>query len=121
MRNPDVQSERNPDVQSDRLSLLMTYTTFHLGVYIALSGGATALVKSTEVALWLFPSVVAFIIAGMAGGTIGVNISRFDTYQEFKHAKIGFSKQRLKFWENLEHISFWIGLFWGLIVIYWKI
>ena len=102
-----------------RLENLMTYTVFHLGVYLSLF---TALIGAGILASldhWLLRlSVACFVIAGVAGAVIGSNIPEFTTAEAFFSAKFG--PWGLKFmtynvWATIEHGAFWIGF--GLLAI----
>jgi hypothetical protein len=79
-----MNSKRSVDIEDHRLELLMSYTVFHIGLYMSL----IAAVIATEKGLNLFPhvaivvAVVCFLVAGACGGIIAVNVAKFDTPQQ---------------------------------------
>jgi len=100
-------------MDDSRLANLMTYTVFHLGVYLSLF---TALIGAGILASldhWLLRLAVAcFAGAGVAGAVIGSNIPKFVTAENFFKAKIGPWGLRMMTydaWATIEHGIFWIG------------
>lgn len=107
------------------LELLFDYTKFHIGLYVTLTAAyvavATAKVNDKPIFSlreeFLWPAVLAFMIAGMAGGVIASSITQSTARSsaEFLSRPIGpWEISRIHFrartWTWIEHTSFWIGL-----------
>ena len=100
-----------------RLSNLLTYTTFHIGVYITLITaliGSSVFTKNSGINICLLQYASACILfAGMFGGIIGSNIPNYKTYNDMQNAKLkiyGFIPMpSLKWCIHLEHFFFWLG------------
>lgn len=100
-----------------RLSHLLTYTTFHIGVYISL---LTALIGvgifETDINMALLRySAVCILLAGFFGGTIGSNIPDAVDYGALQDKKLrvlfGYIEvATLQRCINLEHFFFWAGI-----------
>jgi hypothetical protein len=77
-------SEVPPGPEDSRLDRIVTYTTFHLGVYVTLA--AAALAVSPEVLRvdeWrLNVSLLLFALAGAAGGTIASSAAEATTWSD---------------------------------------
>lgn len=100
--------------QTDQLANLLSYTVFHIGVYVSLMTaliGAGIFAKLDHCLLRL--SVAFFVVAGVCGAAIGSNIPDFATWDEFSKAKLGFWSCKLwsyKTWTTIEHLAFWAGI-----------
>jgi hypothetical protein len=108
------------------LELLYDYTKFHLGVYLTVTALYIAVVKakisSVEGILpanqfLVFIAVVAFLLAGLAGGVIASSITQRigGSSLEFLDTQIGpWHAERIHMsgrqWTQTEHTAFWIGL-----------
>ncbi len=100
-------------MEDNRLNNLLSYTTFHIGVYISLG---TAFIAASVfghlggiLVKWC---VGCFFLAGVCGAVIGSNIPNHATFESFSRCKIGFwgiGKLPYSTWVNLEHIAFWLG------------
>jgi hypothetical protein len=97
-----------------QLDRLLTYTTFHLGVYISL---ITAIIGAgifgkIDRPLFRF-AAFCFLISGVCGGVIGSNIPEFADYQSYSQAKLGAYGLKIfdyKTWIVIEHTAFWLGV-----------
>ena len=107
--------------KSDQLANLMTYTVFHIGVYISLGAAVIAggAIKSIDhVSLRI--SLACMLVAGACGGVIASCIPEYDSWGVFKEAKIGpwspelwlIGRLRFKYigWATVEHLVFWAGV-----------
>ena len=117
-----VASPDQVELEDHRLELLMSYTVFHIGLYMSL---VAALIAAFEINENVFPlwviktSVSCFLIAGACGGVIAVNIAEYDVslhsisdfYGDHRLNVLGWSPCFLKYkmLEHLEHAVFWIG------------
>jgi hypothetical protein len=97
-----------------RLGHLMTYTTFHIGVYISL---VTALIGAGLFSEFNGPlirwSIFWFLLAGVCGGVIGSSIPEHQNFESLAATKLGawgYGWARLSFWTRAEHVAFWVGL-----------
>src|SRR5262245_49889184 len=69
-----------------RLDRLVTYTTFHIGVYVTLAAAALTVAEKLPA---MFPgwalgcSIVLLVVAGAAGGTIASNAVWSDSWTQF--------------------------------------
>lgn len=104
-----------PD-EGEQRSLLMTYTVFHIGVYISLIAAILAS-QHFEPALatnWLVKmSLAAFMIAGICGAAVGSNLAEFATWDEYSKSEIGFWSVKTNTydeWALIEHAAFWFGI-----------
>ena len=119
----ELSAEKNAKQKS--LELLFDYTKFHIGLYLTLTtayvGIATAKLDGKPIFPlhegFLWPIVLAFAIAGLAGGVIASSITQSSARSsaEFLSQPIGpweikMFHFRAKTWTWLEHTSFWIGL-----------
>lgn len=112
-----------------QLNLLMTYTTFHIGLYVSL---VTALLSfltfgPKSIRRDLYPYMVAtlvcFVAAGAFGGLIASSIPRHTTYASFKeeltpYVLEGIWGMRFETVAAFEHTFFWLGLLiaiWGVV------
>lgn len=104
----------NEDVKLNRL---LTYTTFHIGVYISLVTaiiGAGIYGAGVEEALLRY-CAACILLAGFFGGTIGSNIPDADSYEDLGKDKLKvvfniISVAKLERCINLEHFFFWMGV-----------
>jgi catechol 2,3-dioxygenase-like lactoylglutathione lyase family enzyme len=107
-----------------QLSLLMSYTIFHIGLYTTLSAALIALLGTgraggmkTELAFTLG----CFVLAGICGGLIASNIPYFDDLNQFSDSWIGpWNFKWLPAWlcMRLEHTFFWLGAFTALFGLF---
>jgi hypothetical protein len=95
--------------------LYLTLTAAYVGVTTAKLGDKPIFDLRDEYPLW--PAVLAFMIAGVAGGVIASSITQSTARSsaEFLSCPIGpWEIKRLHFrariWTWIEHTSFWIGL-----------
>jgi hypothetical protein len=116
------------------LELLFDYTKFHIGLYLTLTASyiAIATVKVNEKFLvkpqpyWLSLAIIAFIVAGLAGGVIASSITQCQctSSQQFLNQPIGpWDWKTIHFparvWTYIEHTSFWVGLLSAAISFFW--
>jgi hypothetical protein len=104
----------------DQLKLLFDYTLFHIGLYATLITGLTSLVHfdpRLQNAPWLLRciacTVLFFLLAGAAGGTIASNIPNYESFADYDQADLdvfGVPTFKYRTWEHVEHILFWLGL-----------
>ncbi len=99
---------------SVQLSNLLSYTLFHIGVYISL---VTALIGAGVFAELNHPvfrfSVFCFLVAGICGAAVRSNIPEYATWVSFSQAKLGFwgcGFFSYSSWTTAEHIAFWLGI-----------
>jgi len=101
-----------------RLELLLTYTTFHIGVYLSLTTafmGASILGQLNHPLLrW---AVACFLVAGACGGIVAANIGEdanvsATTFFASTHRLNLWGKKwfRLKVLTTIEHFAFWAGI-----------
>lgn len=97
-----------------KLTHLLTYTVFHIGVYISLVTAFIAAGVFTRLKQKILKfSVACFLVAVVCGAVIGSNIPEYANWSEFSSAKIGFWGLEIftyKVWARLEHASFWVGI-----------
>lgn len=107
-------------VETKQLEALLTYTTFHIGMYATLITALLGLlatdflkVKAEVFSKFLWATLVLFVLAGAAGGLVGSSIPTFKSYEEFKAARLGpwcatwFQSETVV---HLEHTFFWLGI-----------
>ena len=104
----------------NRLAHLLTYTTFHIGVYISLVTaliGAGIFEPELGESLLIRYSITCIVLAGMCGGIVGSNIPDHFDFNSYANAKIGFwlteifnSGGSYRTWIRLEHLFFWLGV-----------
>ena len=98
-----------------RLSNLLTYTTFHIGVYISLVTafiGANVLGADINECLLRFSSTCV-LLAGVFGGLVGSSIPQFKTYDELVKGRLkafGVPGPTLAWAIHFEHFFFWLGI-----------
>ncbi len=107
------------------LELLFDYTKFHIGLYLTLTAAyiTVATAKINEKPLltldprFFWPAIVAFMVAGLAGGVIASSITQTQkrSSQEFLEEPTGpWNWKKIHFraqiWTYIEHTAFWIGL-----------
>jgi hypothetical protein len=108
-----------PPPNDQRLTLLMQYTVFHIGTYIALASVGVAALRGSG-SHWLLLPIGMFLVAGVAGSVVGSNIPRFGSYDTFMATPIGVGGRPHfvpKHWMALEHYVFWAGLLAGLAIV----
>jgi hypothetical protein len=101
--------------EDPRLSHLLTYTTFHLGVYISLVTAfvGAGLLELGIGSLWLQFSSFCILVAGGFGGTIASNIPSVTTYTELRRGKLkalGIPIAPVETCIRFEHGFFWLGI-----------
>jgi hypothetical protein len=108
----------------------MTYTTFHLGLYIslitALLSFLTFYSKPTKGLYWtMVATLVCFFFAGACGGLIASSIPRSPTYEAFRRDPLtpkfleGTAGVEFETLAAIEHTFFWIGLTIAIVGIIW--
>lgn len=103
-----------------QLEALLTYTTFHIGMYATLIAALLGLlatdflkVRAAKFAAFLWATLFFFVLAGAAGGLVGSSIPTFRSYADFQRAKLGpwgfhwFPSETVV---HLEHTFFWLGI-----------
>ena len=100
---------------TDNRELLMTYTVFHIGVYITLAAAILAAqeLRSTLTHPIMRASMAAFIIAGMCGAVIASNLPDSKDWAEFSTKKMGpwgLGIAPYGTWATIEHLAFWAGV-----------
>jgi hypothetical protein len=101
-------------MEDQRLTHLLTYTTFHIGVYVTLAAAliAAGTLTSLEHGLLRF-STFCFLVAGACGGVVGSSIPEFTKFDEFAKRKLGpwnVPIATYSTWVTAEHLAFWIGI-----------
>jgi hypothetical protein len=100
----------------EKLKLLMSYTTFHIGLYTTLGAALVAFLGTNRAGAMkaeLIITLACFVLAGACGGIIGSNIPYFDDLDTFSAAKIGpwgFRWIPARELVSLEHFFFWLGI-----------
>ena len=101
------------NMENSQLQNLMSYTVFHIGVYISLLGVILGGGISGKLNYKIFRIPFAFyLIAGACGGVIASSIPEFNDFDKFNETRIGLlglDLLKYKVWAKIEHISFWIG------------
>jgi hypothetical protein len=100
--------------EDPRLTNLMNYTVFHIGVYVT---GTAALIGaglliSLDHPIFRF-ALGCFLIAGACGGIVANGIRKCRTYEEFERTPLGFGEKfswHHERWTRYEHLAFWLGL-----------
>jgi hypothetical protein len=98
----------------DRLGHLLTYTVFHIGVYISLF---TALIgigifKDVDHPL-LRISTGCFLMAGICGAIVASHIPSHAEFASYEAARLGPWKLKMlpySTWAGIEHLAFWLGI-----------
>lgn len=109
-------------VEDHRLELLMTYTIFHIGLYMSM----VAALLATEKGFGLFNiiairvAVGLLLLAGVCGGLIAVNVAEFDPEKGISKF---FDNYELRLWDaprrwiptykylgRIEHVLFWASV-----------
>jgi hypothetical protein len=101
-------------MENKQLELLLSYTVFHIGVYLSLFTAliGVAVLGKVQSGLLRF-SVACFLVAGICGAIVGSNISEFKDFASFSMAKIGpwgLSWFTYRVWTTVEHLAFWVGI-----------
>jgi hypothetical protein len=101
-------------MENKQLDHLMTYTVFHIGVYVSLSGALIgAGIFGTLDHLIIRWAVGCFLAASIFGAAVGSNIPEHKDFASYSSAKIGFWGLRpctFRVWAFLEHFAFWLGI-----------
>jgi hypothetical protein len=113
-----------------QLNLLMTYTTFHIGLYVSLVTALLSFLTFSPKSIrrnlypYMVVTLVCFVLAGMLGGIIASTIPRYDTYAKFENVKLGplWADEILGDFKAVaawEHMFFWIGILFTAGGIVW--
>jgi hypothetical protein len=111
------------ELEDHRLELLMSYTIFHIGLYMSL---IAAVIAAYEIKKPVFPllavkqAMFCFLVAGACGGIIAINVAEYDIrihpvshfYRDYPLTVLWWSGGcflNYPFLEHLEHIAFWVG------------
>ena len=111
------------ELEDHRLELLMSYTVFHIGLYMSLIAAviATFEIKKTVFSpLAVKQAMVCFLVAGACGGIIAINVAEYDVrihpvsdfYHDYPLTVLWWSGGcflKYPILEHLEHIAFWTG------------
>jgi hypothetical protein len=105
---------------ADQLQLLMDYTLFHLGVYATLVAATLAAADHFHKVLSvpLRVAILCFVVAGLSGGVIAASIPESNSWIDFNGRRLGpWGLPLMPYigWARLEHTSFWLGIFSGLL------
>lgn len=98
----------------NRLNHLLTYTIFHLGVYVTLFCsliGASIFTQKDHIVMRF--AVGCFVFAGICGAVVGSNITRHVDYDSYSSARLGYWRigiWRYQTWAHMQHLSFWVGV-----------
>ena len=114
----------------EQLKLLMTYTTFHIGLYVSLITALLSFLTFSPKLIRqdLYPYMVAtllcFVLAGMLGGIIASSIPRFKDYDSFQNTDLGplWAEGILGNFKTVaawEHGFFWLGIIIAILGIVW--
>jgi len=100
---------------ADNRDLLMSYTIFHIGVYITLAAAILAAqeLRSTLNHPIMRLSMLAFVVAGMCGAVIASNLPESSSWQDFSSKRIGpwgLELATYHIWATVEHLAFWVGI-----------
>jgi hypothetical protein len=104
-----------------QLDLLMTYTTFHIGLYVSLVTALLSFLTFSPKSIrrdlypYMVSTLVCFVMAGIFGGIIASSIPRFKKYDAFRNADLGplWAEGILGKFETVaawEHGFFWLGI-----------
>ena len=106
--------------QDDQLKMLMDYTKFHIGMYTTLCTllvGFLGLYKDPDLLesmrVFLFGTLLSFVIAGLFGGIVAANLPHCETFAEFENKRLGpFGSAWIPSSTCiiLEHLAFWTGI-----------
>jgi hypothetical protein len=114
----------------EQLQLLMTYTTFHIGLYVSLITALLSFLTFSPKSIRrdLYPYMVAtlacFVLAGMFGGLIASEIPRHSTYDSFRKELTPYVLEKkwgmpFEIVAAIEHTFFWIGILIAVGGIVW--
>jgi hypothetical protein len=114
----------------DQLQLLMTYTTFHIGLYVSLVTALLSFLTFSPKSIRrdLYPymvlTLVCFVIAGAFGGLIASEIPRHSTYDSFRkeltpYVLEGIWGMTFETVSAIEHTFFWAGIISAVFGIVW--
>jgi hypothetical protein len=126
----DKKGERDVEVEDKRLELLMSYTVFHIGLYISLVAALIATEKGYQLfaPLSIRMAVVLLLAAGACGGTIAVNVAEFDVRENRISEFFAESGYSLRVWDapnlllnyrclaRVEHFFFWFAM----VILLWS-
>jgi len=103
----------------EQLKHLFDYTKFHIGMYTTLIAAIIGVFANDDLKLaytglipYIKVAIVAFLIAGVAGGLVASSIPFFKTFESFSRAKLGpwsFKVVPAIWCTHIEHTAFWIG------------
>jgi hypothetical protein len=101
-------------LETDQLANLMTYTVFHIGVYITLGAAVIAGGAIKNLDHWtLKVALGCVLVAGVCGGVIAGSIPEARSWSKFSETRIGPAGLhwfRYCVWAHVEHYSFWLGV-----------
>jgi hypothetical protein len=102
------------EANDQRLGHLLTYTTFHIGLYVSLIAAliSAGLFAQMEHGLVKW-AIACFLVAGICGGVVGSNIPDYPDFDAFNKARIGFWRIPIfkhQVWTTIEHLAFWVGI-----------
>lgn len=101
-------------MENKQLDLLLSYTVFHIGVYVSLFTAliGVSVLGGVQSGLLRF-SVACFLVAGVCGAVVGSNIPEFKDFAKFSQTKIGpwgCGWFTYWYWTTAEHLAFWAGI-----------
>jgi hypothetical protein len=101
-------------MEDSRLETLMTYTVFHIGVYVSLFTAliGVGLFGGLDHPLLRY-AVGCFFVAGVAGAVVGSNIPEHPNFTSFAKAGLGpwgIPIMSYWWWTVIEHGAFWLGI-----------
>jgi len=117
-----IEATAAANLKQKSLELLFDYTKFHIGLYLTLTASYVAVTSIKVVALnidqrLVWPAVICFMAAGLAGGVIASSITHTQARcsKEFLAERIGpwemkWLHFRARIWTWIEHTAFWVGL-----------
>lgn len=96
-----------------RIDRVLTYTVFHIGLYVSL---IAALIASGNSLNWFWArfAIGFLVLAGFCGGVIAGNLSHYNgTFDDFEKSWMGvmwFRIMTYRWWAFTEHLAFWVGV-----------
>jgi hypothetical protein len=100
--------------KDERLGHLMTYTVFHIGVYISLFTALIGVGIFKDFDHWLLRFCVGcFLCAGVCEAVVGSNIPEHPNFESYSKTPIGPWGCRMflySTWATIEHLAFWLGI-----------
>ena len=127
MTHPDVDSEKK--LNEHRLTMLMDYTKFHIGLYATLITALLAVANlggesyvTPELRQWLHLPICLVLLAGMCGGIIAANLPEqksFDLFWNGSTGPWGMEFMPTRCVARAEHFFFWTAVVSGILVTMW--